>query len=74
MKFDMCGEPLGEGDWVVANGFQELRVLRVCKITNKMIVVEYFTPKRKQRKTIHLYADDVVKISEEAIFRMELMK
>ena len=74
MRFDMCGEPLNEGDWVAVNGSQRMKILRVCKITKKMIVVEYFTPKRRDRKTYHLYANDVIKISNEAVFRMELMR
>ena len=74
MKLDMCGEPLEVGNWVVMHTTRQLRVLRVCKITSRMIVVEYFTPKLKQRKTFHLYASDVVKVSDEAVFRMELMK
>ena len=70
----MTGEIIVEGDWVATNGAQSLKVLQVCKITPKMIVVEYFTPKRRDRKTFHLYANDVIKISPEAVFRMALMK
>ncbi|RLA14003.1 MAG: hypothetical protein DRQ60_07090 [Gammaproteobacteria bacterium] len=71
---DMTGEIIEAGDWVAINGAQSLKVMQVHKITPKMIVVEYFTPKRRTRKTIHLYANDVIKISPEAVFRMALIR
>jgi len=72
MKTDMLGEILEVGNWVAVNGTQALKIMKVCKLTKKMIVVEYYTRKRKTRKTVHLYANDVIKLNSEAVFKMAL--
>ena len=69
LKQDMIGEDIDVNDWVAIHTSNSIRILRICKITPKMVVVEYFTPKRKERKTLHLYAKDMVKVNSESVFK-----
>lgn len=73
MHLDMTGEPIEVGNWVAINGAQRMKILRVCKLNEKMMVVEYFTAKRKDRKTLYVYAADAIKLTSEAVFRLALM-
>ena len=68
----MVGEVIEVGNYVAVNGPQRLRILRVCKLTPKMIVVEYFTAVRRARRTMHLYANDVIKVKGEGVLHLAL--
>lgn len=72
MHDDMLGEEIQVGNYVAVAKGTAIRLLRVCKLTPKMIVVEYFTPRRRTRKTFHLYGKDVIQVKSEAVFRLAL--